>query len=89
MKSKALTNEQKTQLLEAYGFLRRVENSLRIVHDRPLDALPDKAAELEKLARRLGYVDQNGEVSNRFLKDYHECTERTRKLFHELLGFQN
>lgn len=85
----ALTNEQKTQLLEAYGFLRRVENSLRIVHDRPLDALPDKAAELEKLARRLGYVDQNGEVSNRFLKDYHECTERTRKLFHELLGFQN
>ena len=85
----ALTNDQKAGLLEAYEFLRRVENSLRIVHDRPLDALPDKAAELEKLARRMGYLDQNGEVSSRFLKDYQDCTERTRTLFHDLLGFQN
>jgi glutamate-ammonia-ligase adenylyltransferase len=85
----ALTNDQKAQLLEAYEFLRRVENSLRIVHDRPLDALPNKAAELEKLARRLGYVDQNGEVSSRFLKDYQDCTQRTRALFHELLGIHN
>ena len=84
-----LTNDQKAQLLEAYEFLRRVENSLRIVHDRPLDALPDKASELGKLARRLGYADQNGEVSSRFLKDYQDCTERTRTLFHELLGFHN
>lgn len=85
----ALTNDQKARLLDAYEFLRRVENSLRIVHDRALDALPDKASELEKLARRLGYTDRNGEVSSQFLKDYQDCTERTRTLFNELLGFQN
>ena len=85
----ALRDDQKAQLLEAYEFLRRVENSLRIVHDRPLDALPDRATELEKLARRMGYSEQNGAVSSRFLKDYQDCTERTRTLFHELLGFND
>lgn len=85
----ALRDDQKAQLLEAYEFLRRVENSLRIVHDRPLDALPDRTTELEKLARRMGYSEQNGAVSSRFLKDYQDCTEQTRTLFHELLGFND
>ena len=50
----AVTANQRHQLIEAYEFLRSVENSLRIVHDRPLHALPDKASELEQLAKRLG-----------------------------------
>ena len=52
-----LTVEQRDQLSFAYEFLRNVENSLRIVHDRPLDALPDTEAALEQLAKRLGYED--------------------------------
>ncbi len=81
-----LTGEQQTQLVAAYAFLRGVENSLRIVHDRPLHALPDKAAELEKLAKRLGYVDGDERAAEQFLKDYQECTETTRALFNQLLN---
>ena len=80
----ALTRNQREQLLLAYEFLRNVENSLRIVHDRPLNALPDKAPELEQLAKRLGYEDG----TQRFLKDYHWCTETTRTLFNQLLNTQ-
>ena len=40
---------------EAYRFLRRVEGRLRIVLDRALEVLPEDPAELERLARRLGY----------------------------------
>ena len=79
-----LTRDQREQLLLTYEFLRNVENSLRIVHDRPLDALPDKAPALEQLARRLGYQDG----TQQFLKDYHWCTETTRTLFNQLLNAQ-
>ncbi|MBI1929040.1 hypothetical protein HYR99_32940, partial [Candidatus Poribacteria bacterium] len=81
-----LTGDQRTQLVSAYEFLRGVENSLRIVHDRPLHALPDKAAELEKLAKRLGYVDGDERAAEQFLRDYQECTGRTRALFNQLLN---
>jgi glutamate-ammonia-ligase adenylyltransferase len=82
----AITTSDKEQLVRGYEFLRRVENSLRIVHDRPLDALPDQSAELDKLAKRVGYLDQEHTATEQFLKDYQEITEDTRKLFNQLLG---
>ena len=81
-----LTEAQGDGLAEAYQFLRRVENALRIVHDRALDALPKNRAELGQLARRLGYRGGNdkpaGEV---FLQDYGKWTETTRALFNQIL----
>lgn len=80
--------QQQQQLIEAYKFLWRAENSLYIVHDRPLHALPDKAAELEQLAKRLGYLDGEARASDQFLKDYQGCTQDTRALFNQLLDVQ-
>ena len=83
-----LTVGQRDQLCFAYEFLRNVENSLRIVHDRPLDALPDTEAALEQLAKRLGYEDGVRRASDSFLRDYQWCTETTRTLFNQLLNAQ-
>ncbi len=81
-----LTEVQRDGLSEAYLFLRRVENALRIVHDRPLDALPKNRAELAQLARRLGYVaTEDTSIVDAFLQDYGKCTETTRALFNEIL----
>ncbi len=81
-----LTEKQCTGLSEAYQFLRRVENALRIVHDRPLDALPTNRVELEHLARRLGYDDTDKtRIVEEFLQDYGKWTETTRALFNEIL----
>ena len=81
-----LTEAQRDGLSEAYLFLRRVENALRIVHDRALDALPKNRAELAQLARRLGYAETEGApIVDAFLQDYGKWTERTRSLFNEIL----
>ena len=81
-----LTETQRDGLTDAYQFLRRVENALRIVHDRALDALPKNRAELGQLARRLGYSgsDDNPAVEA-FLQDYGKWTEMTRAFFNEIL----
>ena len=81
-----LTEAQRDGLSEAYLFLRRVENALRIVHDRALDALPKNRAELAQLARRLGYAEtEDTSIVDAFLQDYGKWTERTRSLFNEIL----
>lgn len=81
-----LTEAQRDGLAEAYQFLRRVENALRIVHDRALDALPKNRAELGQLARRLGYTGGNDKpAAEAFLQDYGKWTEMTRALFNEIL----
>ena len=81
-----LTAAQRDGLSEAYLFLRRVENALRIVHDRALDALPKNRAELAQLARRLGYAETEGTpIVDAFLQDYGKWTETTRALFNQIL----
>jgi glutamate-ammonia-ligase adenylyltransferase len=42
-------------LSTGYSFLRLVEARLRIVTDRPLTEIPDRAEDQAKLARRLGF----------------------------------
>ena len=81
-----LTKSQRDGLSEAYQFLRTVENALRIVHDRALDALPTNRLELTQLARRLGYTDtENTSTAEAFLQDYGKWTETTRSLFNQIL----
>ena len=82
----ALTATQRDGLSEAYLYLRRVENALRIVHDRALDALPKNRTELAQLARRLGYeVTEGSSIVDAFLQDYGKWTETTRSLFIQIL----
>ena len=81
-----LTAAQRDELSEAYLYLRRVENALRIVHDRALDALPKNRTELAQLARRLGYEETEGtSIVDAFLQDYGKWTEMTRSLFNQIL----
>lgn len=81
-----LTETQAVGLSESYQYLRSVENALRIVHDRALDALPTNRSELAQLARRLGYEEtENSSTVETFLQDYGKWAEKTRTLFNDLL----
>jgi glutamate-ammonia-ligase adenylyltransferase len=74
-------------LWESYNFLRTVESRLRIVHNYSLDELPENPADLEKLARRLGYEPGPGATAaRRFLEALEQNTARTRELFLELIA---
>ncbi|MFO0810811.1 MAG: bifunctional [glutamate--ammonia ligase]-adenylyl-L-tyrosine phosphorylase/[glutamate--ammonia-ligase] adenylyltransferase [Gemmataceae bacterium] len=67
-----------------YDFLRLVESRLRAVTNRATDDLPEDAADVAKLARRLGYEATEGHPAERFLSDVESHTRRVRALFLKL-----
>jgi glutamate-ammonia-ligase adenylyltransferase len=75
-------------LMEAYRFLRRVENRLRIVADLSVNTLPSAPAKLEKLARRMGYPRGESPAHEQFLADYAAHTSRVRGIFKQVLGVE-
>ncbi len=52
-----LTGEVAEQLIESYGFLRRVEHRLQMIDDQQTHTLPADEAGLERLAIFLGFPD--------------------------------
>ncbi len=71
-----LSEEEHATLRTAYDFLVRVQGRLRIVHNRALNAVPEAADEVEKLARRLGF-----EGGPPFLSELERHTTKVRELF--------
>ena len=77
-----LLDEADHAALEAgYGFLLRVQNRLRIVHNRTLNAVPEAGDEVEKLARRLGC-----ESGPRFLEQLEEARRQVRAVYRRAMG---
>jgi glutamate-ammonia-ligase adenylyltransferase len=90
-----LADAEHAQLTASWRFLRRLENRLRIVHDRPIARLradseegsgqgAPHGAELDKLARRLGH--HGAAPGARLLDEYREHTERVRAIYARRLG---
>src|SRR5579883_552197 len=75
-----LGEEEEADLMAAYDFLLRVQNRLRIVHNRTIDELPETPDELDKLGRRLGYETGEG-----FFAELKQHRTRTRDLFLQIL----
>ena len=76
-----LSQPEYRTLSEGYRFLRKLENSLRIVNDLSVDAFDPEAEETGVWARRLGYADQ-GEL----VRDYHFHSDRIREIYLNLFG---
>jgi glutamate-ammonia-ligase adenylyltransferase len=74
-----LPRDEAEPLAQSYAFLRRLENRLRIVHDRSMQQITDRPDELLQLARRLGYRGSDGGA--RLLADYRVHTERIRAIY--------
>src|SRR5206468_4134835 len=72
-----LPAEHAAELAESYGFLRRLENRLRIVHDRSIEEIPADPTRIDRLARRMGYHagGQTDSPGARLLADYRAHTE--------------
>jgi len=87
MKFKKLSATDGAALLNAYEFLRRMENRVRIVHGLSAHNLPHKEGALRKLALRAGYGDDdNGKAQDRLSKDYAAHTQRVRQIFKSITG---
>jgi glutamate-ammonia-ligase adenylyltransferase len=71
-----LPAEEARVLAESYAFLRRLENRMRIVHDRSIHEITNRPGALDALARRLGYHGDG--AGAQLFADYREHTERIR-----------
>ena len=86
VKFKKLDAEEGAFLLEAYEFLSRMENRVRIVHGLSTNQLPQDPEALRKLALRAGYGDSGGQPAEQALMtDYDRYTRRVRELFVRLV----
>jgi glutamate-ammonia-ligase adenylyltransferase len=81
-----LGTEEYGVLRQGYDYLRLVESRLRIVHNYALDELPQKAEDLEKLARRLGEDwSEPGHAAEAFLAKLEKQTSQIREWFDRLV----
>jgi glutamate-ammonia-ligase adenylyltransferase len=82
-----LSAENTDGLIGAYRFLRLLENRLRIVNSQPLHTLPRDPDDLETLARRMGFEDdEEGSSRAKLLSAYDTHTQRVRGIFEEIVG---
>ena len=81
-----LASESAATLRRGYSFLRFVEARLRIVTDRPLTEIPEPGTDLEKLARRAGYVAAEGIAATEpFLRELSAVTRSIRTVYTEVV----
>ncbi len=82
-----LEPEEGRALAEAYGFLRRVENHLRVERDRSVDTLPAEEEALAALSRRMGLKAASpSALAQAFLEQYERQTSLTRELYDAILA---
>ena len=75
-----ITEDVRDSLARQYWFLRRVENAIQMVADEQTHLLPDTVAELERIARMLGF-DGNDDFSATVRATLHEVERHYAALF--------
>jgi [glutamine synthetase] adenylyltransferase / [glutamine synthetase]-adenylyl-L-tyrosine phosphorylase len=81
-----LTAADHTILTAGYSFHRLAEARLRIVTNRPLNEYPEVPVELEKLARRMGFIaDDRLNAGDRFLAELDRHARSVREAFNRLV----
>ncbi len=69
------------KLRDGYKFLRRLENTLRLVHDQSISEISNAPGYLKKLAMRLGYTGASAQAEIELMNDYRTWTENIRAIF--------
>ncbi|HEV8253345.1 MAG TPA: hypothetical protein VGQ78_01205 [Vicinamibacteria bacterium] len=82
-----LPREEADALLQAYLFLRDVENNLQMARGFQTHLLPDEPRELRALAKRMGYRDQGPRSAEQlFRADFKRHTARVRRAYRRSFG---
>mgnify|MGYP001049136799 CR=1 FL=1 len=78
---KYITNEEGEKLLDAYKFLRKVENSIQMEEEQQLYTLPTDETKLMRTAKRIGFDN-----INTFLKELDKHRNFVSDTFDKLFG---
>jgi len=81
-----LLGSERRVLEENYRFLRKIEHLLQIMFGLQTHLLPTDRRELNRLARRMGYAERDGQTAvEQFEQDYQDRTALNRKILNFLL----
>ncbi len=79
--------EEQRDLARAYEFLRLAEHRLQLVDERQIHSFFPNTAEVQALARRMGYRDKPDALAGEaFLSDLERHTRRVREIYDGLLS---
>src|SRR5207244_9856318 len=70
-------------LADGYRFLRRVENALRLAHDRPVEDLDRRQVDLGAVAKRMGFGPANGGAGDALWREYEVRREAIRSCYEQ------
>jgi len=76
-----LAAEDYAVLTDGYRFLRRVENALRLAHDRPVEDLDRTRIDLTAVARRMGFAADASGLGDALWQEYELRRERIRACY--------
>ncbi len=68
-------------LADGYRFLRRVENALRLAHDRPVEDLDRGQMDLTTVAKRMGFEGSGGAAGEALWREYKVRREAIRACY--------
>ena len=91
LESLALLEEERSRVLrEGWGFLQNLSRRLRIVQNRSISDLREDRADLDAVARSLGYEAsiRSGDARRPLLVDYQRHTDGIRAVYLEVLGVE-
>ena len=78
-----ITNEEHEQILDAYLFLREIENILRVVNNYSSEKLPDNDKEFNMLLNRINIEDK---TKDGFHYKYNLVSFTIREIYYRYLG---
>jgi glutamate-ammonia-ligase adenylyltransferase len=76
-----ITQQERSELSEAYDFLRTLEHRLQMEHGLQTHTVPESEGTRDLIARRLGYTDLNG-----FVSDLTRHTRNVRRTYDRLFA---
>ena len=86
--SDILNNKQKSELLDAYDYLKKIESSLRVMDLKSISAFPQDPFKVHALSRAMGYINEDKDAAaGEFINAYQLITQQVRNHFNDLVGF--
>jgi glutamate-ammonia-ligase adenylyltransferase len=92
LESLALLDAERSQVLrQGWGFLQNLSRRLRVVQNRSISDLREDRADLDSVARSLGYEasTRSGDARRPLLADYQRHTDGIRAVYLQVLGAED
>ena len=83
-----LNTKQKSELLKAYDYLKKIESVLRVMDLKCISAFPQEAHKVHVLSRAMGHSGEDMDnAADEFINDYRLMTSLVRENFNDIVGF--